>query len=358
MPARENLNLFFLFPINSLTTGIQPHHPPTAQSIMKSPSSWALALLLSYITPTLAADDSDNGYIGYRLEQRGDPESAVYETANTDAGVPLDPIPDVYLNASVSVGHIGIEVDNITAKVNVDAKVLNLLHFNAGVDASIDRVKLTIENVSAKVELEARLGNVVAMVDDVLSSIDLNPIIATLGREVGDIVGDIGDTLGGGGGSSSSSASGTSTGTATSSSAAASSSGTAAANAKRELDYLLAHNILYSINDYQGMAHTNRILGQNGTIYDEFLDNAGNEHGRRVVGWYANDMAFNGHNRTIEVDGNAAEFELQYEYRPFPGIEVTSWIYVDAGTGKVARTQVIAEAHGGGTSTISNDSEA
>lgn len=323
---------------------------------MKPPSSWALALpLLSHITPISAADDSDNGYIGYRLEQRGDPESAVYETANTDAGVPLDPIPDVYLNASVSVGHIGIEVDNITAKVNVDAKVLNLLHFNAGVDASIDRVKLTIENVSAKVELEARLGNVVAMVDDVLSSIDLNPIIATLGREVGDIVGDIGDTLGGGGGSSSST---TSTRTATSSRAAASASNTAAANAKRELDYLFAHNVLYSINDYQGMAHTNRILGQNGTIYDEFLDNAGNEHGRRVVGWYANDMTFNGHNRTIEVDGKATEFELQYEYRPFPGIEVKSWIYVDVGTEKVVRTQVIAEAHGGGTSTISNDSEA
>lgn len=109
---------------------------------------------------------ADDGYIGYRLDQRGDPESAVYETAETDTDgdetiLPTD--PDVYLNASVSVGEIDIEVDNITAKVNLQADVLNLLHFSAGVDASIDRVKLTIQNVSAKVLLEARLENVVTM---------------------------------------------------------------------------------------------------------------------------------------------------------------------------------------------------
>lgn len=107
----------------------------------------------------------DDGYIGYHLEQRGDPESAVYETANTnaDADSVLPSDPDVYLNASVSVGEIDIEVDNITAKVNLQADVLNLLHFSAGVDASIDRVKLQIQNVSARVELEARLENLVQM---------------------------------------------------------------------------------------------------------------------------------------------------------------------------------------------------
>lgn len=107
----------------------------------------------------------DDGYIGYHLEQRGDPESAVYETANTntDADNVLPADPDVYLNASVSVGEIDIEVDNITAKVNLQADVLKLLHFSAGVDVSIDRVRLNIQNVSAKVELEARLENLVQM---------------------------------------------------------------------------------------------------------------------------------------------------------------------------------------------------
>lgn len=110
-------------------------------------------------------DSGADGYIGYRLDQRGDPDSAVYETAdtNSDADTVLPAEPDVYLNASVSVGEIDIEVDNITAQVNVQADVLKLLHFTAGVDASIDRVKLTIQNISAKVLLEARLENVVTM---------------------------------------------------------------------------------------------------------------------------------------------------------------------------------------------------
>ncbi|KAK4122986.1 hypothetical protein N657DRAFT_656347 [Parathielavia appendiculata] len=321
---------------------------------------WAPALLLHFVS----AAERDDGYFGYRLEQRGDPESAVYETSSTDPGLVLPEEPDVYLNASVSVGHIGVEVDNITAKINLDAQVLKLLKFNAGVDASIDRVKLTIENVSAKVELEARLGNVVAMVDDVLSSIDLNPIIATLGQEVTQIVNDtLGGGGGGGGGLSSSSSSSSSFPTATSS-PTSKTKRSHTANSHTD-SYTLDHNILYSVNDYAGQTHTNRVLAQTGDIYDEYLDNDGAEVGkRRVVGYYARDMVFTGHNRTVyfEEDAEAGqpkrvkEFELQYLYAPFPGLEVTSWVYVDA-TGEVLRTRVIAEASGGGTSTVSKDED-
>jgi hypothetical protein len=341
----------------------------------------ALALLL----PAVSGAEGDDGYFGYRLEQRGDPESAIYETSSTNPGIILPQEPDVYLNASVSVGHIGVEVDNITAKINLDARVLKLLKFNAGVDASIDRVKLAIENVSAKVELEARLENVVAMVDDVLSSIDLNPIIATLGQEVTQIVnntvGGITDTLGGGGGGGgSSSSSSSSSSSASSASPISTSTGTpATSKIKRSHtshsnanSYTLDHNILYSVNDYTGQTHTNRVLAQNGDIYDEYLDNDGTEvRERRVVGYYARDMVFTGHNRTVYLaeDGSTSsgsggvgegrlvkEFELQYVYAPFPGLEVTSWVYVDV-TGEVLRTRVIAEASGGGTSTVSNDED-
>ncbi|KAH8898311.1 hypothetical protein GQ53DRAFT_777745 [Thozetella sp. PMI_491] len=291
--------------------------------------SFALLALLA-LRAVVAQED---GYIGYTLEQRGDPESVVYETADTDPGVNLlVPEPDVYLNASVHVGEIDIEVDNITAKVNLDAQVLKLLHFSAGVDASIDRVKLTIQNVTAKVELEARLENVVAMVNDVLHSIDLNPIVATLGQDVGKIVNNTVGIISGNGSSGSS-------------------------VTKRDLEYNLKHNILYSVNNYQGDTHTNRMLAQDGAIYDLYLDNDGNESGRNVVGWYASDMSFNGHNRTISIDGVAVEYEVQYVYTPFPGVDIVSNVYVTP-AGKVTRTKVIAEAQGGGTSTISDDSDA
>ncbi|KAK0639786.1 hypothetical protein B0T16DRAFT_338955 [Cercophora newfieldiana] len=300
-------------------------------------------LLLATASAALTAGDGD-GYIGYRLQRRGDPESVGYETASTDDTSIMPVEPDVYLNASVSVGHIGIQVDNITAKVNLDAQVLKLLHFSAGVDASIDRVKLTIENVSAKVELEARLENVVTMIGNVLDSIDLNPIIATLGQNVAHIVNNTLDTLAGpiGGGASGGASGG--------------GGGGGGNNKRSELSYNLEHNVLYSVNDYQGKTHTNRILAQNGSIYDEFLDNDGNENGRATVGYYSRDMTFNGHNKTIAVDGEVKEYELQYVYTPFVGIEVTSWIYLDP-AGAVTRTQVIAEGRGGGTSTISNDSD-
>ncbi|KAF4783543.1 hypothetical protein HER10_EVM0011143 [Colletotrichum scovillei] len=295
----------------------------------------ALALL-ALSTLTLAQDEpKGDGYVGYELNRRGDNESAVYETANTKTGIDtLNPIPDVYLNASVSVGEISIEVQNITAKVNLDAKVLNLLHFQAGVDASIDRVKLGIYNVSAKVELEARLENVVKMVDDVLTSIDLNPIIATLGDTVSDIVNKTVDVV----------------------TDPVESSAAASAVAKRDLTFRLEHNILYSVNDFSGRTHTNRVLAQNGSLFDVYLDNSGNESGRKVVGFYSRDMTFSGHNKTISIDGQVKEFELQYVYAPYPGLEAFSNIYLDT-TGKVVRTKIVAEAEGGGTATISNDGE-
>ncbi|KAI0419320.1 hypothetical protein F5X98DRAFT_373120 [Xylaria grammica] len=293
------------------------------------------AILLLFCTSTILAQ-SGNGYFGYELHKRGDPESTNYETADTP-GVDLPVEPDVFLNATVSVGEIDIEVENITAKINLDAKVLNLLHFTAGVDASINRVRLSIQNVSAKVLLEARLGNVVKMVGDVLNVIDLNPIVATLGEGVGDIVGDL---PGGGGG-----------GTTTTTSAASS-----ATSVKRDsLAYNIQHNILYSVNNYSGETHTNRILGQDGTLYDVSLDNDGNEHGRKAVGYYSTDMTFTGHNRSITIDGET-EFELGYKYTPFPSLEVTANIYITP-EGRVQKTQVIAEAEGGGTSTISDDED-
>ncbi|KAJ0158353.1 hypothetical protein CTA2_11795 [Colletotrichum tanaceti] len=308
---------------------------------MVAPFARALALLTVLPALVLAQDEpKGDGYFGYDLKTRGDDnESAVYETANTNTGggVALDPTPDVYLNASVSVGEISVEVRNLTAKVNVDAKVLNLLHFQAGVDARIDRVRLGIYNVSARVELEARLGNVVKMIDDVLTSIDLNPIIATLGDTVSDVVDGVGDAV------ENPVESGSGSSTSPSSS-----------KAKRDLAYRLENNILYSVNDFSGRTHTNRVLAQNGSLYDVRLDNGGNERGRSVVGHYSRDMTFGGHNRTVEGGGGGGEFELQYLYAPYPGLEAFCNIYVDA-SGRVVRTRVVAEAEGGGTATIGND---
>ena len=50
---------------------------------------------------------------------------------------------------NLSVDEITLEVDNLRAKVSLDARLANLLQLTAGADASIDKVKLTIKGDEA-----------------------------------------------------------------------------------------------------------------------------------------------------------------------------------------------------------------
>jgi hypothetical protein len=281
---------------------------------------------------TTTTDSSDSGYVGYNLTLEGDEDSVIYSTENTRSNASLTyPDPDVFLNASVSVEEINIEVDNLTAKINLDLQVLQLLQFNAGVDLSIDKVQLLIQNVSAKVLLEARLENLVGMVDNVLESLDLNPIIATLGQGVSDIVNSTTDALGGvlGGDSSS--------------------SGSSSSSQAIKRSFELENNILFSINDFSGNSHTNRVLAQNGDIIEQDLDNEGRVSGSRVVGSYLKDMTFTGHEET--VDGVLSK---QYKYEPIHGVQAIAAIFFD-GSGKVEGTQILSELEAGGFATIAAD---
>lgn len=288
-----------------------------------------LVLLVSTLVALVASQtlSSSDGYTGYTLAVTGDDDSTVYETDDTDTsnGTVTDSStpPDVFLNATVSVGEIDITVSNLTAKINLDAQVLQLLSFNAGVDLSINRVQLTIQNVSAKVELEVRLENLVLMINDTLSSIDLNPVIATLGQDVGTLVND---TVGG------------------------LTSGSSSDLTARSFE--LAQGILYSVNDYTGNAHTNRVLDQAGNIVDEFLHNDGQVYQTQIVGSYWHDMTFTGYERTVVLNGQNVR-ELEYSYAPFNGLSVIAAILLDSESNVVA-TKVLSEVEGGGTSTIAD----
>jgi len=299
---------------------------------------YLLSLSLALLALSVPLASAQDGYFGYSLEQRGDPESVIYETIGTRAAGDVDPAtppPDVFLNASVSVDSIVIDVQNITAKINLSAQVLALLDFNAGVDASIDRVRLEIDNVSAKVLLEARLSNVVAMIGDVLDSLDLNPVLATLGQDINKVVGSV-------------------TGSTTS----AASSPSATSNLKRANadSFPLAQNILFSINDYSGNAHTNRVLEQDGTVIDESLDNNGHVTGRTTIGTFATLFTpLAGHTDGVKTTKKGVPVtEKLFMYIPLPGVEAISAIFFDK-QNRVVAAEVIAEANGGGSSTISED---
>ncbi|KAF3043749.1 hypothetical protein E8E12_009485 [Didymella heteroderae] len=313
----------------------------------------AFTTILAAVLPSAVVCQLTNsdGYTGYKLNIRedGDPLAVLYETENTTPNVSaLVPEPDVLLNASVHVGEIYIGVDNLTAKINLDAQVLSLLSFNAGVDLSIDKVSLTIQNVTAKVYLEARLSNLVTMVSDVLDSIDLNPVIAELGNGLGSIindtaglVGDVTDGLTGGSGSNSTSGS------------------TASAVSKRADDLMqfdIINNILYSANDFSGNTHTRRVLAQNGDIVEQKLNNYGSISNQRVVGNYEKNMRFNGFNESVTFKGQEVR-EEEYVYEPFKGLYSIVGVFKSKTTGEVVGTQLLAEARGGGSATIGTEQD-
>lgn len=286
--------------------------------ILSIPYSVLSFFLLS--SPFISAQSSPgSGYTGYSLSVEGDPNSVIYSTSSTPGNVdPTIPEPDVFLNATVHVDEIDITVANLTAKINLDARVLSLLQFNAGVDLSIDRVSLFIANVTAKVLLEARLENLVTMINDTLNSLDLNPIIATIGQDVGLLVNSTG--------------------------------GSAQGSTVTRRSFDLENNILYSMNDYSGNTHTNRILTQSGSIIEESLDNHGHVYNTRTVGDYLHDMSFNGNKRSVIRNGQVTR-ELEYVYTPFDGLSVITAIYLDTSENVVA-TDVLSESGAGGSSTV------
>jgi len=191
--------------------------------------------------------------------------------------------------------------------------------------------------VQAKVILEARLENLVLMINDVLHSIDLNPIIATLGNDLNQLVNSTIGALAGNTGPAG----------AAEKVPAKSSDSTNSIHAR---SLKVEQNILYSVNDYSGNTHMNRVLTNNGDIVDEFLDNHGTVYDRKISGNYKTDMTFTGHDKAVMHDGQVAR-ELEYKFAPFPGLEVVSAIYVNDQTAVIG-AQVLSEASGGGNSSI------
>ncbi|MFC5140361.1 hypothetical protein ACFPK1_19135 [Actinomycetospora rhizophila] len=106
--------------------------------------------------------------------------------------------PDVYLDVpKLEVEHIGLKVEDLRAKVSLQAEVLNLLKLNVGVDAQLGSVELEIDGVSAEATLKVRLDEVAGIIDRVLTTIDRNPqILETIARTAQDAVREVGSGVG------------------------------------------------------------------------------------------------------------------------------------------------------------------
>lgn len=92
--------------------------------------------------------------------------------------------PDVLLDVpSLKVDSIHLEVDELEAHVALNAKVLDLVRLNAGVDVQLGNLRIEIKGVEAQALLKVRLDRVAAIVDRVLTTVDRNPeLVVSLGR--------------------------------------------------------------------------------------------------------------------------------------------------------------------------------
>lgn len=231
-------------------------------------------------------------YKNYTITRTGDQEALVYDTASTRSNATFEPNPDVFLNTSVHIGDMDLHVEELTAKISLDAKILSMFAFGAGVRAHTDEVKMKVKDISSFAHLEARLGNLASMVNDALNSIDMNPPAGTIDK--------------------------------TSNKPRPKAFPSKAPIDKRSQSVLektgLANNLLCAIKDYKGEIRTNRILTQNGGIVDETLDLDGNVISQKQIGNFETDMTLMDHEEMIAFDENGYR-QSRYLYNPLPGIK-------------------------------------
>jgi e3 binding domain len=106
--------------------------------------------------------------------------------------------PDVLLDIPVvKVDAIHLELDDLDAHVALQAKVLDLVRLNVGVDVHLGKLRIDIKGVEAQALLKVRLDHVTAIVDRVLTTLDRNPeLVKSLSRTVEHVGEGAGHALG------------------------------------------------------------------------------------------------------------------------------------------------------------------
>lgn len=106
---------------------------------------------------------------------------------------------DVVLDIpNLCVERIVLKVDTLTAKINLNAQVSNLVSIRAGADVLIGNVDLTIQDVRARALLLVDLDDVVHIVDQTLTFVDNHPeIVSQLGSTLQNTGAAVGGLVGG-----------------------------------------------------------------------------------------------------------------------------------------------------------------
>lgn len=121
-------------------------------------------------------------------------DTAVRDDDSTSGRSSEDHGPDVFLDVpQLKVDELDLDVENLRARVSLQAEVLDLLKLNVGADVALGQVHLGLSGVEAQARLKVRLDNVALIINRVLTTLDRNPqILEDLARGVGSAVHDVG----------------------------------------------------------------------------------------------------------------------------------------------------------------------
>ncbi|HYI37357.1 MAG TPA: E3 binding domain-containing protein [Thermoleophilaceae bacterium] len=145
-----------------------------------------------------ASQKTEKYRFAQNVDGQGTAAEAEYERYATEDGDAMGQEPDVLLDVPVlKVDSLHLEVDNLDAHVALQAKVLDLVNLNVGVDVHLGKLELDIKGVEAQALVKVRLDHVTAIVDRVLTTLDRNPdLVKSLGKAVEDVGSGAGHVLG------------------------------------------------------------------------------------------------------------------------------------------------------------------
>lgn len=160
---------------------------------MQSLLSFRMLVLffLSFATQILAQSATSSATAPPTASSSRRPVTNGTTTTPPDVSTTSTP-PDVYLNVpELHVGRIELDVEQLQADINLNAKVAGLVTVNAGVQVAVQKINITIADVDANLELVVRLGHLVDIVERVFESLDLNPLLIGLINNVTSLVGEV-----------------------------------------------------------------------------------------------------------------------------------------------------------------------
>ena len=127
----------------------------------------------------------------------GDPAPGLLEATEGEQSGEREE-PDVVLDVPrLAVEEIALEVENLHARIALEARLADLVQLHVGADVRVERVALEIKGVEAQAKLTARLDRVLAIIERALDTVDKNPeLLAELSRSVQDAAGGLGEAVG------------------------------------------------------------------------------------------------------------------------------------------------------------------